>query len=96
MEDIFLGQDFSIDLKINEDLTDATNLVLNVRHSSNRVVKQLPLQVSDAAKGEVFFLSIAKELDRVGQWRCWPTYTTSTGLDRFGKGFNILILTPGE
>ena len=92
---IYLGQDFPITLKINENLTGATNLKLNRENPDGQLASQLNLNVVNAEAGETLFMSLDDEFNMIGEWTVWPTYTNAAGLSRIGNPSKIKINKPG-
>jgi hypothetical protein len=92
---IYLGQDFPITLKINENLAGATDLKLNREDPQGEAASQLNLTIINEEEGETFFMSTDNEFNMIGPWNVWPTYTNGDGLSRIGKPSQIYIHKPG-
>jgi hypothetical protein len=94
MEKIYEGQDFPIEVIINDNLTGATNLKLNVKRSE-AILPQLTPTVVDATQGRIIYLASNNEFNVAGQYTIWVTYTDINGLDQVGQPFVITIFKQG-
>lgn len=93
---IYVGQDFNINMTIDDNLVGATDLKMMIEDPDGVQITPVNLTVLNAAAGTVFFLSQNNEFNRAGNWIVWAEYTDSNNLDQIGSPQTIKIYKPGK
>lgn len=95
MGKFYEGQAFKIETTIEDDLTNASEVKLNVIRNDNNVLPQLTPTIVDAAAGKVIFINTNNELSTPGDYTIWPTYIDGDDLSQVGEPFNFQVFKQG-